>query len=151
MGTIMAYQLHNWVEKKFKIDDAVGAVAVHGYCGVFGGIAAGFVLWGYPAVMPSAGALITLSEGVGWFGTNAEGLPIITPMGNTIATLVFAIGFGFIPAYILSAILKAFGMLRVDPKVELTGLDGDLAATTYPGLSGAEAAFEALQRKEFKA
>lgn len=150
MGTILAYQLHNWVEKKFKLDDAVGAVAVHGYCGVFGGIAAGFVLWGYPAVMPSAGTLITLSEGVGWFGKNAEGLPIITPMGNIIGTLVFTIGFGFVPAYILGKILKAAGMLRVDPKVELTGLDGDLVSSTYPGLSGAEAAFEALQRKEFK-
>ena len=42
-------------------------------------------------------------------------------------------------------------MLRVDPKVELTGLDGELVSTTYPGLSGAEAAFEAIQRKEFKA
>ena len=28
-----AYKLHYWVERKFKIDDAVGAVAVHGYAG----------------------------------------------------------------------------------------------------------------------
>lgn len=150
IGTAMAYTLHNWVEKKFKIDDAVGAVAVHGYCGLFGGIAAGFALWGYPAIYPSAGTLVALSEGAGWFGTNAEGLPVITPMGNTIVSLIFCIGFGFIPAYILGAILKAAGLLRVDPRVELTGLDGDVAASTYPGLSGAEAAFEALQRKESK-
>jgi ammonium transporter, Amt family len=151
LGTIMAYKMHNWVEKKFKIDDAVGAVAVHGYCGLFGGIVAGFALWGYPAVMPSAGALITMSEGVGWFGVNAEGLPIITPMGNTIASLIFCIGFGFIPAYILGGLLKAAGMLRVDPRVELSGLDGDATTATYPGISGAEAAFEALTMKERKA
>jgi ammonia channel protein AmtB len=148
VGTAMAYYMHNWVEKKFKLDDAVGAVAVHGYCGVFGGIVAGFALWGYPAIYPSAGTLVAVSEGAGWFGVNAEGLPIITPMGNAICALVFAIGFGFIPGYILSGILKMFGLLRVDPKVELSGLDGEASSTTYPNLSGAEAAFEKLQLKE---
>lgn len=64
---------------------------------------------------------------------------------------MFAIGFGFIPTYVIAKVLKSFGMLRVDPKVELTGLDGDSKSTTYPNLSGAEAAFEALQRKEAKA
>ena len=127
-----------------------GAVAVHGYCGLFGGIVAGFALWGYPAIYPSAGTLVALSEGAGWFGTNAEGLPIITPMGNTIVSLIFCIGFGFIPGYILGGILKAVGLLRVDPRVELTGLDGEVSASTYPNISGSEAAFEALQRKESK-
>jgi len=148
VGTAMAYYLHNWVEKKFKLDDAVGAVAVHGYCGVFGGIVAGFALWGYPAIYPSAGTLVAVSEGAGWFGVNAEGLPIITPMGNAICSLIFAIGFGFIPGYILSGLLRMFGLLRVDPKVELSGLDGEASSTTYPNLSGAEAAFERLQLKE---
>jgi CPA2 family monovalent cation:H+ antiporter-2 len=45
---------------------------------------------------------------------------------------------------------QRYELLRVDPRVELTGLDGDVTASTYPGLSGAEAAFEALQRKESK-
>lgn len=148
VGTMMAYYAHNWVEKKFKIDDAVGAVAVHGYCGLFGGIVAGFALWGYPAIMPSAGTLVTLSEGAGWFGTNAEGLPIVTPIGNAICSLTFALGFGLIPGYVLGKVLNAMGLLRVDPKVELTGLDGEHASTNYPNVSGAEAAFEALQRKE---
>lgn len=151
VGTAMAYYLHNWVEKKFKLDDAVGAVAVHGYCGLFGGIVAGFALWGYPAIYPSAGTLVALSEGAGWFGVNAEGLPIITPMGNAICSLIFAIGFGFIPGYVLSYILKMFGLLRVDAKVELTGLDGEHVGTNYPNISGAEAAFEKLQLKEGRA
>ncbi|MBR2534859.1 MAG: ammonium transporter [Hyphomicrobium sp.] len=151
IGTCVGYYMHNWVEKKFKLDDAVGAVAVHGYCGVFGGIAAGFVLWGYPAIHPSAGTLVALSEGAGWFGTNEQGLPIITPWGNTIATLTFAIGFGLIPGYFLSLLLKKFGLLRVDAKVELTGLDGDTQGATYPNLSGAEAAFEKLQLREGRA
>ena len=43
------YKLHYWVERRFKIDDAVGAVAVHGYAGFLGVVAAGFLLWGYPS------------------------------------------------------------------------------------------------------
>ena len=61
---------------------------------------------------------------------------------------VFAIGFGLIPGYIIGKILKMLGLLRVDPKVELTGLDGEHVGTTYPNISGAEAAFEAMHRKE---
>ena len=49
VGVVIAYVLHFWVEKRFKIDDAVGAVAVHGYAGFFGVIIAGFMLWGIPA------------------------------------------------------------------------------------------------------
>jgi ammonium transporter, Amt family len=147
-GTVIAYKLHYWVERRYKIDDAVGAVAVHGYCGLFGGVVAGFALWGYPAVLPSAGTAITLSQGAGWFGTNADHLPIITPIGNIIVSLVFSFGFGLIPGYIIGRILKAMGLLRVDPRVELSGLDGEVAPLTYPNISGAEAAFEALQRKE---
>jgi ammonia channel protein AmtB len=149
-GTLMAYKLHYWVERKFKIDDAVGAVAVHGYCGLFGGIVAGFALWGYPAVLPSEGAVIALGEGVGWFGVNAEGLPVITPMGNIIGSLVFAIGFGFVPGYVISKLLAKFGMLRVPAATEIMGLDGKHVPATYPHHSGMEAAFEDIQRNEAK-
>ena len=46
---VIIYKMHYWVERRFKIDDAVGAVAVHGYAGFLGVVAAGFVLWGYPS------------------------------------------------------------------------------------------------------
>ena len=49
IGVYVAYKMHYWVERKFKIDDAVGAVAVHGYAGVVGLIICGFMLWGYPS------------------------------------------------------------------------------------------------------
>ena len=39
LGVVFAYKLHYFVERKFKIDDAVGAVAVHGYAGFFGVVA----------------------------------------------------------------------------------------------------------------
>ena len=35
-GVFIAYKMHFWVERKFRVDDAVGAVAVHGYAGFAG-------------------------------------------------------------------------------------------------------------------
>jgi ammonia channel protein AmtB len=34
VGVVIVYRLHFWVERKSKIEDAAGAVAVHGYVGV---------------------------------------------------------------------------------------------------------------------
>ena len=81
-GVWVAYRLHFWVERKFKIDDAVGAVAVHGYAGSFGVIACGFVLWGYPAV--------------------ADGSATITPWGQIGGAIVMFFVLGFIPAWIVA-------------------------------------------------
>jgi ammonia channel protein AmtB len=139
---------HRYLNPEREIDE--GAVAVHGYCGLFGGIVAGFALWGYPAIMPSDGTLIALSEGAGWFGRNAEGLPVVTPIGNILGSLVFALGFGLIPGLIIGKLLKMAGLLRVAPAVEVHGLDGKHIPVTYPASSGVEAAFEAIQRKEAK-
>ena len=85
-----------------------------------------------------------------WFGVNAEGLPIVTPIGNLIGSLVFALGFGFAPGWVLGKVLSSLGMLRVSPEKELLGLDGKHVATTYPAHSGLEAEFEAIQRAEAK-
>ena len=41
IGVVIIYKLHFWVERTFKIDDAVGAVAVHGYAGFYGVVIAG--------------------------------------------------------------------------------------------------------------
>ena len=99
----VCYKLHFWVERRFKIDDAVGAVAVHGYGGFLGVVVAGFMLWGQPS-------------------SPYEGFAVITPWGNFIgAVIMFALG--FVPVYALAKILDSFGLLRVPKKVELEGLD----------------------------
>jgi Amt family ammonium transporter len=99
----ICYKLHFWVERRFKIDDAVGAVAVHGYGGFLGVVAAGFMLWGVPS-------------------SPYEGFAAITPWGNFIgAVIMFALG--FVPVYVLAKILEAAGLLRVPHRVELEGLD----------------------------
>ncbi|MFQ5785855.1 MAG: ammonium transporter [Alphaproteobacteria bacterium] len=104
VGVVFMYKLHFWVERKFKIDDAVGAVAVHGYAGWFGVFIAGIVLWGYPSSM------------------NAD-YPAITPWGQFIGAMIMFWVLGFIPAWILAGVLKSMGLLRIPERVELAGLD----------------------------
>jgi len=104
IGTWLAYKLHYWVERTFKIDDAVGAVAVHGYAGFIGLVICGFVLWGYPS-------------------SPYEGFATINPLGNTVGAIIMFFVLGFVPAWILSKILDAAGLLRVPREVELMGLD----------------------------
>jgi ammonia channel protein AmtB len=98
------YKMHYWVERRFKIDDAVGAVAVHGYAGFFGVVIAGFVLWGQPS-------------------SPYEGYAVINPWGQFIGAIIMFGVLGFLPAWVVSMILNAMGYLRVPRKVELEGLD----------------------------
>jgi ammonia channel protein AmtB len=104
IGTWIAYKLHFWVERTFKIDDAVGAVAVHGYAGFVGVVIAGFVLWGHPS-------------------SPYEGFAAITPWGQFIGAIIMFWVLGFLPAWILAKILSAMNLLRIPRQVELMGLD----------------------------
>ena len=98
------YKMHFWVERRFKIDDAVGAVAVHGYAGFLGVVIAGFMLWGYPS-------------------SPFEGYAAISPWGQFIGAIIMFFVLGFIPAWILCKILQARGMLRIPREIEMAGLD----------------------------
>jgi ammonia channel protein AmtB len=99
----IAYKLHGWVERRFKLDDAVGAVAVHGYGGFLGVVIAGFMLWGQPS-------------------SPYEGFATISPWGNFVGAVIM-VALGFIPTYIVAKILNGANLLRVPAKVELEGLD----------------------------
>ena len=103
-GIWCAYNLHHYVERKFKIDDAVGAVAVHGYAGFIGVVIAGFVLWGAPA-------------------SPYEGYATINPLGQFIGAVIMFFVLGFLPAWIVAKILDGMGLLRIPREVELMGLD----------------------------
>ena len=104
IGVYVAYKMHYWVERKFKIDDAVGAVAVHGYAGVVGLIICGFVLWGYPS-------------------SGYEGYAAINPVGMIIGAIIMFGLLGFLPGWIIAKILNGMGKLRIPHEVELAGLD----------------------------
>ncbi len=104
IGVYVAYKMHYWVERKFKIDDAVGAVAVHGYAGVVGLVICGFVLWGYPS-------------------SGYEGYAAINPIGMIIGAIIMFGLLGFLPGWIIAKILNGMGRLRIPHEVELAGLD----------------------------
>jgi Amt family ammonium transporter len=112
VGAYVAYKLHYWVENKFKIDDAVGAVAVHGYAGVAGLIICGFVLWGYPSSAYSVGEM--------WNGSNYAP---INPVGMFLGAIIMFGVLGFLPGYVLAKILNSAGKLRIPREVELAGMD----------------------------
>ncbi len=125
VGTWCAYKLHFWVERKFKVDDAVGAVAVHGYAGFIGVFIAGFVLWGQPS-------------------SPYEGYATITPWGQFAGACIMFGLLGFLPAYIVSKVLSGMGMLRIPRKVELEGLDFDENTTYQNAVDEIRAAEKAL-------
>ena len=103
-GAWAAYKLHYYVERKFKIDDAVGAVAVHGYAGFIGLVICGFLLWGHPS-------------------SPYEGYASINPLGQFAGAIIMFGVLGFLPGWIVAKILAAFGQLRIPKEVELLGLD----------------------------
>jgi ammonia channel protein AmtB len=115
IGVVIAYKLHYWVERTFKIDDAVGAVAVHGYAGVAGLIICGFVLNGYPSSGYSVGAM--------WDGSTYAS---INPLGQFLGAIVMFVVLGLIPGYVIAKILSAMGKLRIPREVEIAGLDYEM-------------------------
>jgi Amt family ammonium transporter len=93
------------------IDDAVGAVAVHGFAGVFSLVLVGILATGMP---------------------NAEGMPPISLTGQLLSSVVM-IALGFVPGYGVSLLLKKLNMLRVPEGVEELGIDEvELLAKPYP-------------------
>lgn len=108
--SMVIYKMHYWVERRFRLDDAVGAVAVHGYAGFLGVVIAGFMLWGQPS-------------------SPYEGFAAINPVGNFIGALIMFGLLGFLPGYIAARVLNGFGMLRIPRKVELEGLDFEMEET----------------------
>lgn len=103
-GAFIAYKMHFWVERTFKIDDAVGAVAVHGYAGFAGLVIAGFLLWGHPA-----GAY--------------EGFAAINPLGQLAGAVIMFGVLGFLPGFLVAKALHSFGLLRIPREIEIMGLD----------------------------
>ena len=99
--------------ERMGLDDAVGAVTVHGILGAWGVLALGIVASGYPA-------------GVG------EGAAQTSLVGQAIGCAVmFALG--FVPGYVCSLILRIFGILRVGRAAEELGLDAaKVPSTAYP-------------------
>lgn len=105
-----------WLENR-GIDDAVGAVTVHGTIGLYGLVMVGVFASGYPALDAFMGD---------------EVRPTISFVGQLVGAIVFFL-LGFVPGYVVSLILKGLGMLRTPEAAEIAGLDPTkVPAQGYP-------------------
>jgi Amt family ammonium transporter len=114
-GILVVFSIE-FIEKKLKIDDAIGAVSVHGVVGAWGTLVIG--LWG-----------INGEEAIGLF--NGGGISQLgTQAIGVLAYATWAITLSFIVLYTLK---KTIG-LRVSPEVEEKGLDlSEHGTIAYPG------------------
>ncbi|MEJ6674754.1 MAG: ammonium transporter [Polaribacter sp.] len=114
-GVIVVFSIE-FIEKKLKIDDAIGAASVHGVAGVWGTLVIG--LWG---VDGDAGIGIFNGGGAAQLGAQAIGV---------LAYAAWAVALSFI----VLGILKATIGLRVSKEVEIEGLDiSEHGSIAYPG------------------
>ncbi len=100
-GGMAAVWVGNWIELKLRIDDAVGAVAVHGFCGFYGVFLVGIFAGGYP--------------------TGINNIP--SSMGGQLMGMMTFLPLAFLPGYAVAWALKKANLLRVPAEVELEGLD----------------------------
>jgi Amt family ammonium transporter len=111
------------LERRLRIDDPVGAIAVHGVCGIWGALAVGLLADG--------------SHGEGWNGVAGpvRGLffgdpgQLAAQVIGVVANLVFVFG----AAYGFFTVLDRTMGMRVTPEVELSGLDTlEMGTDAYP-------------------
>jgi ammonia channel protein AmtB len=100
-GALVAVWSGNYIERKLRVDDAVGAVAVHGVCGFYGVLLVGIFAGGFP--------------------TGVNNIP--SSFGGQLMGMMAFLPLAFIPAFVASWVLKKLNLLRVPPEVELEGLD----------------------------
>ena len=114
-----------FVEKVLKVDDPVGAVSVHGCCGIWGVIAVGLFADGKSNYGGAWNGVNGSVRGLFYGDTNqlvAQLLGVATLVG-----LVFVISFVF--AFLIDRVMGQ----RVTAKVELEGLDlPEIGALAYP-------------------
>ena len=105
----------DWLEG-LGIDDAVGAVTVHGTIGLFGLLVLGILGSGIP--------------GLGAFAP--EDTVAISFFGQLVGAVVMFL-LGFVPGYVVSWLVDKAGMLRIPDAVQEKGLDSvKVPAQAYP-------------------
>ncbi len=126
---VLGIDLVEWM----RVDDPIGAVAVHGFCGIWGTLSLGLFACGkYGASTPTGpdNSEASLVGGL-FYGGGANQL-IAQCIGSAAVTAAtFAVGM------IMMYAVKATGTLRVSEEGEHEGLDiHEHGGTAYPELSG---------------
>jgi ammonium transporter, Amt family len=101
LTAVLAYYAGQYIEYRQRVDDAVGAVAVHGVSGFLGMLWVGIFAAGYPTGINNVESSI---------GGQLMGMATFLPLG-------------FLTGYAASWILKRLNLLRVPAEVEIEGLD----------------------------
>lgn len=116
IGGILVVFSIEFIEKKLKIDDAIGAASVHGVAGAWGTLVIG--LWGV-----DGDTAIGLFNGGGAAQLGAQAIGVL-------AYAVWAVALSFIVLFILKSTMG----LRVTKEVEIEGLDiSEHGSIAYPG------------------
>jgi Amt family ammonium transporter len=111
LTSVLVYQAGRLIEHRFRVDDAVGAVAVHGVAGFLGILWVGIFAAGYPTGL-----------------NNVE-----SSLGGQLMGLATFVPLGFLSGWIASYVLKRLNVLRVPLEVELEGLDlAEYEADVHP-------------------
>jgi Amt family ammonium transporter len=100
-SAVLVVYAGGFIEQKMRVDDAVGAVAVHGVSGFLGMFWVGVFAAGYPT-------------GVNNIDSN---------MGGQLMGMATFLPLGFLSGWLASFIMKKLNILRVPPIVEIEGLD----------------------------
>ena len=119
VGAILMCLAIPFIDTKLKVDDPVGAISVHGVCGLWGTLSVGLF-----ASDTSAGAeLLGLFYGGGLKALGVQAL-------GAVSIIVWAAVIGAI----FFVILKRAGLLRAKPREEVEGLDSTEhgLASAYP-------------------
>jgi Amt family ammonium transporter len=125
---VLSVDLIEWV----RVDDPVGAVAVHGCCGIWGTLSLGIFACGkYGAPGPSGADTSSVVTGL-FYGGGTQQL-VAQAIGSAAVT-----GATFGVSLAMMYALKAAGILRVSKEGELEGLDlHEHGGTAYPELISA--------------
>jgi Amt family ammonium transporter len=135
-----------FIERRLKIDDPVGAISVHGVCGILGVLAIGLVANGKYGI-DAGGA------GIGWNGTTtsvkdgvAEGVTGIFYGGNGAGQFLSQLAGALTICIVMGGIVFAFfkvqslltkGGIRSDEEDEIAGLDlPEMGVLAYPDFVG---------------
>jgi Amt family ammonium transporter len=114
-----------WVENRMKVDDPVGAISVHGTCGLWGVLSVGLFADGKSNYGGSWNGVTGSVTGL-FYGDASQLVAQIIGIGTLI-------GFVFTFSFVLNWVLEVFLGHRVSTETELEGLDlPEMGQLGYP-------------------